>query len=295
MGYFEQTDLFVELPVFKIIDYRKARALQISLVFATALAIQRLLGFSHAGWIVFAVMMIYAGFDKGASLQRTTHRFWGAVLGLLLSSILWFIGQIDFRLILIIIPVVVFLAYFSLGKLYAFPTIFTVTLTALGTDYYAGSDYAVPNFFFEYLLSTIVAFLLCFLFEYCLFHNHQLSHKFYLDLQKKIITRLYMLFDIVSERPLRDSRYLKISTTLNTNIINLYTFVDTAKYDEQTDINLLKELAFFSSEVQQVYHNIRRLFVLAPHKNELLVLETKNILEQLERVNQNQRMKYIGE
>lgn len=281
--------------MFTTLDYRKIRALQISLVFATALAVQRLLGYSHAGWIGFAVMMIYAGFDKGASLQRTTHRFWGALLGLLLSYILWIIGQIDFRLIVLIIPVIVFMAYFSLGKLYAFPTIFTVTLTALGTDYYGGNDYAVPNFFFDYLLSTIVAFLLCFLFEYYLFRNSQLSYQFYLDLQQRILVHLTKLFKIVTERPLRESSYLKISTVLNTNLLELYTFVDTTQHETHPEIKLLKELAIFGSTVQQVYHNIRRLFVLAPHPNELLAQETQNILQQLMMENQHQRKKYIGQ
>jgi uncharacterized membrane protein YccC len=282
--------------MFKRLDYRKTRALQICLVFATALAVQRALGYSHAGWIGFAVMMIYAGFDIGASLQRTIHRFWGAVFGLLLSYILWFMGQIDFRLILIIIPFMVFMAYFSLGKLYAFPTIFTVTLTALGTDYYgSGSDYAVPNFFFDYLLSTIVAFLLCFLFEYFLFRGSQLTRKFYIDLQKRIITRLHKLFDIVTQKPLRDSSYLRVSTVLNNNILDLYAFVDVAKHEPHPEANFLEELAFFSSAVQQVYHNIRRLFVLASHRNELLELETKNILEQLTLVNQSQRAQYMGD
>lgn len=282
--------------MFKSLNYRTTRALQICLVFATALAVQRVLGYSHAGWIGFAVMMIYAGFDIGASLQRTIHRFWGAVFGLLLSYILWFMGQIDFRLILIIIPFIVFMAYFSLGKLYAFPTIFTVTLTALGTDYYGSSgDYAVPNFFFDYLLSTIVAFFLCFLFEYFLFRGSQLSRKFYIDLQKRIITRLHTLFDIVTQKPLRDSRYLRVSTVLNNNILDLYAFVDVAKHEPHPEANFLEELAFFSSAVQQVYHNIRRLFVLVSHRNELLELETKNILEQLALVNQRQRAQYIGD
>ena len=123
-------------------------------------------------------MMIYAGFDSGASLQRTIHRFWGAVFGLLLSYGLWIVGQIDFRFILVIIPFIVFMAYFSLGKRYAFPT--TVTLTSLGTDYYGRNNYAVPNFFFDYLLSTVVAFLLCLIFETLVFQNSQLSRKFYI-------------------------------------------------------------------------------------------------------------------
>lgn len=281
--------------MFKTVDYRQTRAFQISLVFATALAVQRVLGYSHAGWIGFAVMMIYAGFDKGASLQRTTHRFWGAVLGLLLSYFLWLLGQFNFRLILTIIPLIVFLAYFSLGKLYAFPTIFTVTLTALGTDYYGKSDYGVPNFFVDYLLSTIVAFLLCFLFESYLFRNSQLSYKFYLDLQKTIITKLIRLFAVVKHRPLRDSHYLKISTRLNSSMLDLYAFVDATKYDADCDFNLENEALFFKSSMHQAYHNIRRLFVLAPYKNELLELETQNILEQLLKVNQNLMTKYVGD
>ncbi|KTD13724.1 hypothetical protein Lgra_0859 [Legionella gratiana] len=281
--------------MFKIVDYRKTRALQICIVFATALAVQRLLGYSHAGWIGFAVMMIYAGFERGASLLRTIHRFWGAVFGLLLSYFLWIMGQIDFRLILVVIPFIVFMAYFSLGKLYAFPTIFTVTLTSLGTDYYGGTNYAVPNFFFDYLLSTVVAFLLCVMFEFFIFRGSQLSRKFYLDLQKRIITRLNKLFQIVIQRPMRDSSYLQASISLNTNMLDLYAFVDAAKHDTHPEVKFLEELAFFNSVVHQAYHNIRRLFVLAPHRNELLELETQNILEQLTRENQNQRIKYIGE
>ncbi|CAM2983709.1 Uncharacterised protein [Legionella steigerwaltii] len=281
--------------MFKIVDYRKTRALQICLVFSTALAVQMLLGYSHAGWIGFAVMMIYAGFDKGASLQRTIHRFWGAIFGLLLSYILWFIGQIDFRFILVIIPFIVFMAYFSLGKLYAFPTIFTVTLTALGTDYYGRNNYAVPNFFFDYLLSTVVAFLLCLMFETLVFRNSQLSRKFYIDLQTRIITRLNKLFDIVTQKPLLDSIYLRESTVLNTSMLDLYAFVAAEKHESNLDVNFANELDSFGSVVQQAYHNIRRLFVLSPYSNEVLKIETQSILEKLTRINQSQRIKYIGE
>jgi hypothetical protein len=281
--------------MFKFVNYRKTRALQICIVFATALAIQRFLGYSHAGWIGFAVMMIYAGFDRGSSLQRTTHRFWGAVLGLVLSYILWIIGQLDFRLIFVIIPTVVFMAYFSLGKLYAFPTIFTVTLTALGTDYYGSNYYPVPNFFFDYLLSTVVALIICAIYEYYIFIDSHLSRKFYLDLQQIIIAQLSDLFNVVDRQPLHRSNYLKISSELNVRVLELYAFVDAAKHDKHQEINLLDELAFFSSEVQHVYHNIRRLYVFASQRNELLLRETKHIIEQLAIINQNQKLKYIGE
>ncbi len=60
--------------MFETIDYRTTRAFQICVVFIFALALQRWLKYSHAGWIGFAVMMIYAGFDSGTSLHRTIHR-----------------------------------------------------------------------------------------------------------------------------------------------------------------------------------------------------------------------------
>ena len=93
--------------------------------------------------------------------------------------------------------------------------------------------------------------------------------------------------------PLRHSRYFTTSTKLNVKVLDLYMFVNVTKYNIK-DPGLLDELNFFSSEMQQAYHNIRRLFLIAPQINELLVLETKNILTELEKVNQDQRIKYIG-
>ena len=278
----------------KSLSYRKARALQICVVFSVAIFVQELLGYTHAGWIGFTVMMIYAGFDRGASLERTTQRFWGAMFGLFLSFLLWIVGQIDYRLIRVIIPIIVFFAFFSLGKLYAFPTVFTVTLTALGTDFYGSSSYASGSFFIEYFIFTVIAFLICLIFDHYIFKDNKLSHKFFIDLQKTILTNLTTLFNIVNNTTLRRGHYLKATAQLNVSVLELYAFTETAKYDIQ-DINLLDELSFFSSEMQQVYHNIRRLYILAPFKNDLLVFETSNILEQLAKVNQNQRIKYIGE
>src|SRR3990167_8423105 len=117
------------------LDYRTTRAFQICVVFAATIMVQEWLKFAHSGWIGFAVMMIYAGFDSGTSLHRTRHRFWGSMLGLLLSYVLWFFIRIHYETIFLVIPIVVFMAFFSLGKFYVSPTIFTVTLTALGIDY----------------------------------------------------------------------------------------------------------------------------------------------------------------
>ena len=94
-------------------EYRSTRALQICIVFVTALVLERMLNYSRAGWIGFIVMMIYVGFDSGASIHRTMHRFWGTVLGLVLSYFLWQLGLLDFRLMLTVIPIVIFLSFFA--------------------------------------------------------------------------------------------------------------------------------------------------------------------------------------
>ena len=265
----------------QLTDYRATRALQICIVFVTTLAIQRGLNFTRAGWIGFAVMMIYAGFDTGASLHRTFHRFWGAIFGLFLSYVLWFIGRIDYRIILMIIPVIVFMAYFSLGKYYAYPTTFTVTLTALGADYYPSETYYVALFFFDYFRATTIALGICVVFEYFIFKKSHLTHLFYRDLQQLIVQQLNELLTLVSTKPLRRGKFLTLSVQFNARILELNAFSCTSKHDYHLQYQQFDQLQLFHATAETIYQNIRQLFVGAPTNMDNLLFETKNKLDQL--------------
>ncbi|MDX2345956.1 MAG: FUSC family protein [Legionella sp.] len=272
-----------------LIDYRKARALQISVVFISALLLQKLLNFSHAGWIGFAVMMIYAGFDAGTSVHRTIHRFWGAMLGLFLSYILFFLIRIDDDLILIVVPAMVFMAYFSLSKHYVSPTIFTVTLTALGSDYYQSNLYAIDQFFFDYAKATVIALSVCVFFEYFIFKKNNLTHRFYFQLQKTLVSELQVLLDVVITKPLRRSNYLKLSAQFNRHVLDLDAFLNTAKHDYHLKIAVFDELANFNHMIVQVHQNIQQLFILKAKKSDALICETREMLEQLVIISQGSK------
>ncbi|MCH9756521.1 MAG: FUSC family protein [Gammaproteobacteria bacterium] len=265
----------------KAIDYRTTRALQICVVFIATLLIQRLLDFSHAGWIGFAVMMIYAGFDSGASLHRTMHRFWGAMLGLFLTYILFFFIRIDDDLIYVVIPVTIFMAYFSLSKYYVAPTIFTVTLTGLGSDYYQSNLYAIDQFFFDYTKATTIALSICVFFEYFIFKKKSLTHKFYFDLQRALVSELHGLLEVVTTKPVRRSNYLRLSAQFNTNILKLHAFLKTAEHDYHLRAHLFDEIETFNTIMKQVYQNIRQLFVSSDKQLDVLVMETRYMLDQL--------------
>ncbi|MBP9742576.1 MAG: FUSC family protein [Burkholderiales bacterium] len=279
--------------MFKTIDYRTTRALQICIVFAVTLAIQNWFRFAHAAWTGFAVMMIYAGFDAGAVMQRTFHRFWGALLGLLLSYILWFIGHIDYRLLFMIIPLTVFLAYFSLGKLYAIPTIFTVTLTALGTDFYSNDTYFVAWFFSDYFICTVIALIICAIFEYAVFKHSNLTHKFYASLQQDVIYNLHDLFSVVTANTLNQSKYLKYTVRFNQKVLEFNNFVTTVVHDYHAQDNLLAKLEVFSHEMKIAYNNIRKLFVLFPQQPINLQQETLQLITHLTRLTQTEEDKII--
>ena len=222
----------MELCVQKIIDFRSIRALQICIVFAATLLLERLLGFSRAGWIGFVVMMIYVGFDAGSSLQRTFHRFWGTMIGLLLSYLLWWLGLLDYRLELTIIPIVVFFAFFSLGKFYAFPTIFTVTLTSLGTAYFSPTNYDAYYFFFDYFRATLVAFIICIGFDGLFFKNAKITRAFHQDLRAQIVSVLQQLFTQVTAATHRKkSFFLNKSAHCHLKIAELAVFERNISYD----------------------------------------------------------------
>lgn len=268
------------------VDYRSTRALQICIVFATTLVIQRWLEFSKAGWIGFAVMMIYAGFDAGTSIHRTMHRFWGTILGLILAFCLIVIGRIDYRFIIIFVPIAVFFAYFTLGKFYAFPTIFTVSLTALGADYFPSETYEPYSFFFDYFRATIIALFICVFFESIVFRKNNLTHLFYRDMQKAIVLQLQQLLDIVLKKPIKNSRYLKLSVECNLKIVELTNFVNTSKYDYHLQETQFAELHEFNEVMENTYLNVRRLFVISPLTNHNYELEAKNGIEKLNRLSQ---------
>lgn len=267
-------------------DYRSIRALQICAIFVATLALQRWLQFTHSAWIGFSVMMINAGFDSGTSLHRTRHRFWGAMLGLLLSYLLWFFIRIHDELIFLIIPILVFMAFFSMGMLYAAPTIFTVTLTALGVDYYTTTDYHVSEFFFDYGRSTVIALAICVFFEFFVFKKNRLTHQFYVDLQRSLIKELEQLFDITINHPLRESQYLKVCAHLNTSVVVFHAFFSTIKHDYYIQENHYKDVDTFWALVEEAYQNIRQLFVLRKHQQEQLKVETKLILKRLFQISQ---------
>ena len=243
-------------------EYRTTRALQICIVFGTTLVIERLLNYSRAGWVGFIVMMIYVGFDSGASIHRTMHRFMGSLLGLLLSYFLWKLELLDFRLVLVVIPTVIFLAFFSLCKFYAYPTIFTVTLTFLGTAYFNPADYDAYSFFFDYFKSTAVAFFICFVFEGLIFRSSHLTKNFYNDLQNSIINELDHLYHLGIKHPPNQNHFLRGSAACRVKINELHTFEQTAKHDLGLEQGLGNTESFHAL-VSRALHDIRLLFLLS--------------------------------
>ncbi len=208
------------------------------------------------------------------------------MLGLLLSYVLFILIRLDYDLILIIIPVIVFMAFYSLGKYYVSPTIFTVTLTALGLDYYTSDVYAVDIFFFDYVKSTITALGICVFFEFFIFKKNNLTHKFYLDLQQALVNQLKSLLNLVTTQPIRRSYYLKLSVQFNVKALELHAFLNAVKHDYHFENHQFNQLEEFNETIELAYQNIRQLFVSGPERLENLVLETKNTLERLTVISQ---------
>jgi hypothetical protein len=265
-------------------SYREARAFQICLVFSCAILLQLFTQNPHVAWIGFTVMLIYVGFAKGASLQRTRERVFGVILGIFIGFIVWFIGLIDFRFIVLCAPILIFMTVYFIGRNFIYQSAFIVSLSVLGVDYYKSSEYAVGNFLFDYLIFTLVAFAICVIFDHVVFRKDNLMRKFYFDLQDKILMHLNQLFIIVTTDPMRQSRYLKESNQFNIIVLDLYAFIESTKYDIDIEDRVLAERSIeFREKMQAIYHNIRRIFLGTSLQNEQLILQTRQLLEELER------------
>ena len=263
------------------LNYRGTRARQISLVFAASLVMVKVLHFQHAAWISFAVMMIDVGFDPGTTIHRAIHRFWGSMLALLLSFILIYLINLHATWIFIIIPVIIFFAFFSVGKYYAYPTIFTVTMTALGLAYYTPDNYFVDEFLYDYMRCTITALGICVVFEYFIFKKNNLSHLFYIELQETLIHQLSELIRLVTQKSMSSSQFLKLSVACNMKILELESFIHTNQHNYRRQTPYFHDYEPFHSQVTWVYQCSRQLYVMRPSPSQELIQQAQKALEQL--------------
>ncbi len=270
--------------MFDHVNFWKIRAMQISLVFATAMIFQNLLDPSHRGWLGFSVMMIYAGLDSGTTLHRSFHRFWGAVFGLFLSYCLFFVIRIHYQTIYLVVPIVLFLAYFSLSRFYVTPTIFTVSLTAFGSDYFYSNTKSVDHFFFDYALATTLALCICIVFEKYIFKSSNVSEKVYHDLQKKIIANLESLFLIAVHKPHQRAKYLKGKVVLDKSVIKMDGFLKTLRHDFHIDKKIINSAEDFYQLAESIFFDLNKIYYNQLKFEQSLILKTEKDLKQLSRM-----------
>jgi hypothetical protein len=213
------------------LGYRSLRGVQISTVFFFTVFIQEWLRYPRAGWTGFALMIIYAGFDNGATILRAYQRFWGMILGLFSGYILWFIGHLDYRLLLFIIPSTVFFAYYLTGSGYK-STVFTINTSLVGTGYFDTSVTLFPVTFFltDYLMATIIALCIILVCEHFWFNQPKLMHLFIRDIQADMIRRLSRLVHLLHASPIKRSDWFDACIAYTESLFEMQTLAKNVQF-----------------------------------------------------------------
>lgn len=243
------------------LSYRAQRALKICTVFTITVAVQEILRIPHAGWIGFAVIMIYAGFDNGTTLFRAFHRFWGMLLGLLSGYVLWFIGHLDYRTLIVIIPATIFLAYFLVGHAYSIPTVFTVNTAVIGTGYfYAHNNYSITFFITDYAICTVIGFAIILVVEYFWFRHQRLMTRFIADTQQEIFARLQALVELINQDTIRHSEFFRRCVALNSSFNEVNNLVASSKFLLSTEEAVGDEFNRFIELTHRIFIAIKALY-----------------------------------
>jgi hypothetical protein len=216
-------------------NYLELRGFHICCVFGLTLLIQELFNFPRSGWTGFAVMTIYAGFDMSTTISRAFQRFWGMLLGLISGYFLWFLGHMDYRSLIILLPMTIFFAYFLAGKSYSTPTIFTVNGAVIGTGFFANSiDLAVSSFLIDYSICTLIALIIILLCEYFWFSRYRVSHLFIQEKQALALKELHFLFQLLNQRQIYRTQWFYGCIALNRSLGEINNLVHQVKLIDQT-------------------------------------------------------------
>ncbi|MBX9868085.1 MAG: FUSC family protein [Burkholderiales bacterium] len=243
------------------LSYRAIRGLQICIVFSFTIFLQEWLRMPHAGWIGFSVMMIYVGFDHGTTLFRTFHRFWGMILGLISGFLLWFLGHVDFRLLILIIPLTIFFAYFLVGHAYSVPTMFTVNTAVIGTGYFStGLTTTVNSFIYDYTAATIVALAICVFFEYFIFRRYGLMQRFISDTQLQIIQQLKILLELLNRESISKVAWFNACIGLSQLLGEVNNLVRNSEFEYSAHKAVGNEFNQFVTLTNQIFVNLKALY-----------------------------------
>lgn len=255
------------LVIFRKPTYRSVRGIQISTVFFFTIIIQELLRYPRAGWTGFAVMMIYAGFDNGTTIARAYHRFLGMLLGLFAGYILWFLGHVDYRLLILIIPVTVYFAYFLAAQAYSVPTVFTVSASVIGTGYFdtsTSSAFNVTNFIVDYAVCTVIAFAIIVVFEHFWFSPYRMMKLFIKDTQADVIKKLYHLIHLLNQDRISRTDWFHACITFTESLFEMEKLARNSQFVLSSEQVVNDEFTRFLELTDRIFVTLKALY-LASH------------------------------
>jgi len=271
-------------------SYRSLRCVQISTVFFVTLIIQEWVRYPRAGWTGFAVMMIYAGFDNGTTMLRAFHRYLGMIMGLSTGYVCWFMGHLDYRVLIMLLPMSVFFAYFYAGRIYSIPTIFMVNCSVIGLGFFNMDPTSTVTYYVEdYSLCTTVAFAIILIFEYFWFRRHKMMRRFIIDTQAEVLQDLHALVTLLNQGKVRNTEWfnkcLKLARSLNqvTELIQNKQFIarienlvkdDFVAFVENTNHIFIGLKALYMAYYTPRYHKFDYFHLFHQVKREIVQLKT---------------------
>ena len=185
------------------------------------------------------------------------------LLGLLSGYILWFIGHIDYRLLLIIIPLTIYCAYFLAGQAYSVPTVFTVNTSIIGSGYFDTSISVFPLTYFltDYLICTFIAFAIILLFEYFWFSRYQLINLFIRDRQTEMVRKLYHLVHLLNQKKIRRSDWFESCISYTESLFETQRLAQNTQFLRRAKGTLGEEFNQFLSLNSLIFVDLKALYI----------------------------------
>ncbi len=243
------------------LTYTQLRALQISLVFSFTILLQCVWVYPKAPVTAYVLLLIYAGFDNGTTLQRTYYRYLGTVYGIFLGFFFWYIGHIDYRLILLVCPITIYLAYFFSSHAYHIPTVFTVCTALLGMGYYGTYLHEdIKYLLVDFFMCSLIAFVMILFFEYFIFRRYQHMRRFIIESQTATITHLLNLVDYLNQPKVTRKEWFDECAKLIANLANTEKLLGNAHFMKRSMEEFGEEFNDFIDQVNQLYSHFKALY-----------------------------------
>ena len=257
--------------MFKGLDLFTQRYIQIVMVMMLIQAIYQFGHVPHSSWLITA-SAIYSGFDPGSVLKRASGRIYGTFAGIALVTIIWYLVHFDYRWLILLTCLMVFIISYGSLLPYSIATIVNTAFSDVSMEWSNSDTFNLQYYLIDRVICNLIVIGICVACERFWFGHSNLPFLNFKQVRANLIKTLRQMY-LYSQTRTAKGKTIKSTQTFMLNINKLKTLSEDIRNEGKAFFSNA-ELMLMIHELRTIHSKIVGLIYLQIHQPDNLQIRT---------------------